>query len=80
MFPSSSFEALMEAVVAAVALALMGAEVMLQLSCVSGREQAYTKLMFVGVVLPQYTPLPPSPSERRDAMRIPLTQKEWPFG
>ena len=81
MFPSSSFAALMEATVAAVALALMEAEVMLQLSCISGREQAYTKCMFVRVVLLQYTPLPPSPSERRDFMRMPFTQRpEWPFG
>jgi hypothetical protein len=80
MFPSSSFAALMEATVAAVALALMEAEVTLQLSCISGREQAYTKCMFVRVVLLQYTPLPPSPSERRDAIKIPFTQREWPLG
>ena len=63
-------------------LPLVKAEVTRQLSCISGREQAYTKLMFVRVVLLlQYTPLPPSPSERRDFKRMPFTQRlEWPFG
>ena len=77
-----STAALIEAaVVMTVALPLVKAEVMRQLSCISGREQAYTKLMFVRVVLLQYTPLPPSPSERRDFKRMPFTQRpEWPFG
>jgi hypothetical protein len=34
---------------ATVALALMGDDVMLQLSCISGREHAYTKRMLVVV-------------------------------
>ena len=73
MSPTLSFEALMEAdVVMIVALSLTAAEVTLQLSCISTREQAYTKLMFVRVALLQYTPLPPSPSARRDSMRIPF--------
>jgi hypothetical protein len=41
------------AAVVIVALELIEAEVTLQLSCISGREQAYTTLTFVSVVLLQ---------------------------